>query len=125
MNEEKIKLLEEQIFYWENLIKTTEISNPIYTWIKDDKIEQKMKALKQILDLYQKEKEKNKENIEALEEWINGERISPVIENNYISKDKIKDKITYYENLIKVNPKDEEILRHIIYALQELLESEV
>lgn len=37
-------------------------------------------------------------------------------------KDKIKDKITYYEDLIKTNPEDEEILRHIIQALNEILE---
>lgn len=37
-------------------------------------------------------------------------------------KDKIKEKITYYEELIKTNPKDEEILRHIIQALNEILE---
>ena len=41
---------------------------------------------------------------------------------NYINKNKIKEKIKYYEELIKTNPEDEEILRHIIQALNEILE---
>ena len=40
----------------------------------------------------------------------------------WVSKDKIREKIKYYEELLKTNPKDEEILRHIIQALNEILE---
>lgn len=46
------------------------------------------------LDLYNKEKQKNEENIQALEEWINGERVSV----NCISKDKIREKLKECES---------------------------
>ena len=49
------------------------------------------KIIKNLIEKQQKEleqeKEKNKENIECIEEWINGERVSI----NCIHKDKIKE----------------------------------
>ena len=50
--EEDIKILEEQIKYWEDLIEKTEISSPFFTWIKDYKIEQITKALENLLTRY-------------------------------------------------------------------------
>lgn len=88
--------------------------------------------IQSLLELYNKEKENNRENIKAIEEWINGERISPVIQQKYISKDKIKEKIEEYNKMINATYGDithyGDIRRdnciEIRNVLQELLEGE-
>lgn len=60
-----IEILENQIKYWKDLIKMTEESSPIYTWIKDDKIEEKTLALENLIE----------ENKELKEEKVLNEKI--------------------------------------------------
>lgn len=55
------------------------------------------RKLIEIVEKQQKEieelKQENKEHLEALTEWVNGERINDI---KHISKDKIREKINYY-----------------------------
>lgn len=110
--EEIIKILKDTISLFNN-------DTHCFTHSDNERVE----AIKGLLDLYNKEKEKNKK----LNNLIYTKLKLNIIENgicqiDYISKDKIKEKIKYYEELIKTNSEDEEILRHIIQALNELLE---
>ena len=66
--------------------------------------------INEILDLYNKEKEKNKEleeinaeHLEAITEWVNGERINDI---KHISKDKIKEKIKELTMENKINKRE-------------------
>ena len=89
-----------------------------YVWkyaelnIKQTSRKRLTQRINELTDELNKEKEKNKLKQELLNDF----------KRSYIHKDKIKEKIKYYEELIKTNPKDEEILRHIIQALNEILE---
>lgn len=72
-------------------IEEIEEIKSLIKWTRGMGLLHEANLLNKLLDLYNEEKQKNKENIEVIEEWINGERISPVIEQKYISKDKIKE----------------------------------
>lgn len=94
----------------ENLLKQLHENNEEYIQVCNELRELKFK--------YQARKDRTKqENADLTSVYING-----VYDGEKKLKDKIKEKITYYEDLIKTNPKDEEILRHIIQALNEILE---
>lgn len=81
----------------EEIIKQVDF---ITKWISKIGLIKEREAIQGLLDLYNKEKEKNKENIEALEEWINGERIS----SKCVSKDKIKKILEFYAYASADNP---------------------
>ena len=88
---------------------------------KIDKADELIEIQQGLLDLYKKEKEKNKENIECIEEWINGERVSI----NCIHKNKIKEKIKELEMEFKKPYNDYEKLSFAIDILEEILEGEI
>lgn len=79
-------------------------------------------ALKCLLNMYNQEKENNKEYEEALTEWVNGERIY----HNHISKDKIRAKIEEYKHKdfikLQVCYTHDDIAIKIAEVLEELLE---
>ncbi len=81
-------------------------------------MEEKIKDIKEILELAKEELENNDENITVTLDYQDLKSLKSL----YGIYTKIKEKITYYEDLIKTNPEDEEILRHIIQALNEILE---
>lgn len=84
----------------------------------------KSETLKGLLDLYNKEKEKNKELEKTILEFVNDrERI---LKTPVISKDKIKDKVEYIRFMVDDDNKSSEIVKEVnLYLdlfLQELLE---
>lgn len=76
-----------------------------------------LKAIKGLLDLYNKEKEKNKE---LIKKYMEAESIK--FWNNYISKDKIKEKIKEWDKGIAWANADDHY--YAIKILQDLLEEE-
>lgn len=77
-------------------------------------------AIQGLLDLYQAEKEKNKELEDELEDW---KFTTKYVENNYISKDKINSKIAEYEDILQSSIIKEDYkkeVEHIIRVLKEL-----
>lgn len=118
--EEIIKTLQERVDFCKN---NTECREELKECFGCSFEVEEIEAIETLLNLYNKEKEKN----EKLNNLIYTKLKLNIIENgmrqiDYINKNKIKEKITYYEELIKTNPEDEEILRHIIQALNEILE---
>lgn len=110
-----IEILEEQIKYWEDLIKTTEEINPFYTWIKDDKIEERTLALKNLIQ----------ENKELKERYLKLE--SDRFWDNVIPKSKVKEKIEELEEEYKILQQTSDFIiadtiQPKIKVLQELLE---
>ena len=98
-------------------------------------------TIKGLLDLYQQEKEKNKElelkNIEIKQKQIIDKNSIPQQDNfydyyNFISKDKIKEKIELLKYILKAKEKDGNIYKQIsieylkgaIQQLEELLKEE-
>lgn len=80
------------------------------------------KIIKNLIEKQQKEleqeKEKNKENIECIEEWINGERVSI----NCIHKDKVKEKIEEIKNYTFTSKEERQCQNYAIDRLKELME---
>ena len=90
-----------------------------------------IRAIETLLTAYEKEKEKNKELNKYIEDRAKiGKNIQTFInkdyvEQEYISKDKIKAKIEELEKEIITGAKKTDIIRRaIIYELQSLLEKE-
>ena len=90
-----------------------------------------IEAIETLLTAYEKEKEKNKELNKYIEDRAKiGKNIQTFInkdyvEQEYISKDKIKAKIEELEKEIITGAKKTDIIRRaIIYELQSLLEKE-
>lgn len=97
-----------------------------------------LKALKSLYDLYQQEKEKNKELETYLKQYLDGELITAkqgkffekMVKENYVRKNKIKEKIEDYEKMIEGTFKDNtwygqnrrDNCYEIIKVLKELLE---
>lgn len=97
-----------------------------------------LKALKSLYDLYQQEKEKNKELETHLKQYLDGELITAkqgkffekMVKENYVRKNKIKEKIEDYEKMIEGTFKDntwygqnrQDNCYEIIKVLKELLE---
>lgn len=146
--EEIIKNIEEDIFRFNDLIYFYETDN-LYEWIDVEKVREKLKTYQGILDLYNKEKEKNKEleKYRGLYEnemlgYIAGyedgkhhkltataifaeenkqKRLEQMIKQNYISKDKIKNIIKQLEKEQEQNRK--ELERGIDYLSNTMTES--
>ena len=77
-------------------------------------------AIQGLLDLYNNEKEKNKELEDELEDW---KFTTKYVENNYISKDKINLKIEEYEEILRssiIKDDYKKEVEHIIRILKEL-----
>ena len=84
-------------------------------------------AINGILDLYNKEKEKNKELNNLIYQKLKLNIIeNGMSQNDYISKDKIREKIEWIERNILENDyasdEDCDIAEYQVQALQELLE---
>ena len=80
-------------------------------------------AIKTLLSAYEKEKEKNKEIEEITGLWINAsnnvtEITQTIINQNYVSKDKIKAKIEEYEKQEKEEP-DAYLCKKVLQSLLE------
>lgn len=82
-----IEILEEQIKHWKDLIKTTEISSPVYTWIKVDKLEEKTIALENLIQENKKLKEQMGKDLDVV--YIKG-----IYDERDKWKNKIRDLIT-------------------------------
>lgn len=113
-----IEILEEQLNYWKDLIKTTEISNPIYTWIKDDKIEQKIIALENLIQ----ENKKLQNVYNKLYDFIGFDlgtiaNLENLIKENAENK---KDKEKYYIPKSKVKELEEYANWHIEHLTEDI-----
>ena len=88
--------------------------------LSNNDFKEDIEALEGILDLYNKEKEKNKELEEKRKTTME------VIGANYIHKDKIKDTVEYIRFMVDDDNKSSEIVKEVnLYLdlfLQELLE---
>lgn len=98
--EEDIKVLEDLINYWKDLIKMTEKDSSAYKWIKieDKEIEKPMKALENLIKR-NKELEDKVKTLKSLSNdynrlWIEKceEYNSLEIGKNYIPKSKVREK---------------------------------
>lgn len=124
--EEAIKILKD--------IKVTSCKTSIVDFKLLSKVNQ---AIQGLLDLYEAEKEKNKElelsidklNEEKEEYRIAGQTnfVNAFINSDYISKDKIKEKIKELDNIkLCGSPLHGAVCKKMIYLLQDLLkESEI
>ena len=126
--EENIKILEELIDkkYTKNLLEIVSV------FTEKDKVsvlsEKEKQAIENLISRYKELEEEKEECIEALEEWINGERISEYS----IPKSKVKEKIEeidkqgntpHVKNMAYTTKKGDWIYKeHAIKILQELLE---
>ncbi len=87
-------------------------------------------AIQGLLDLYQKEKEKNwKYQVYCLPNDVgvkNGDKIITFDTSNYINKDKIREKIKEFEDSYMISSisdsEEKEYYKLVIIVLQELLE---
>ena len=113
MNEEEI--IEDLTKYISFANKSENFSNDNdFKW--NTEISQRVQGL---LDLYNKEKEKNKEleNADLTTVYMNG-----FYDGEKTWKDKIKDKIIFYKRYGKIKNSDEDVMSIEIEVLQELLE---
>lgn len=113
-----IEILEEQIKYWEDLIKTSEEISPFYTWIKDDKIEERTLALKNLI----KENKEMKEIIFNIRHKLKGKVITKNGDNYEPAKNLSKQEVYQTFVDISIYLKANYIFKDDETVLQELLE---
>ena len=130
--EEDIKILEELIIYWEQLIYGISIDSSLYKWYKDNNMEKRKQALKNLIQR-NKELEETYEHIKFVRGSLPKDTLMIAMCNedfcrnfgeDYISKSKIKAKIEELKNqmlneedLYQFNTK-----RYCYEALKKLIE---
>lgn len=94
-----------------------------YSQEERESAEEQVKFVQGLLDLYNKEKEKNKERKERLQEEINENCILKTkLYGESISKDKIREKIKYYKDYEGLELYEKFNYGEIVQVLKELLE---
>ena len=127
MSEEEKKAIE-------NLKNRIEILHNNTQWATENNIKVVLKLIEKQQKEIEELEERNAEQLEVITEWVNGERINDI---KHISKDKIREKIKYKEDLAlqiynttilkhRTKKEDEEVTRLEIEIklLEELLKEE-